>query len=152
MSIENPTHAEIRTNHERVTKAVEKLNSKAWNGIRYSAILPEGKPGKIKKETRPYNGTEWTTECVAQTELYDTIGVVIDYKNKYSGKHHGTMTYRIYQKSERIGTLHDYLRTDHNHLDSLKRDLVSLQASIAKAEERIESRKQEIATAAEEDR
>lgn len=137
MSVENPTAAEIRLNHERAEKAVAALNKKAWSGIRYFAILQEGKPARIRQESRPanYGGpVEYTHDYTVDTRIEDRQGVPVTYANEHTGNHIGTMTYRVYTRGRTIANKREGLRMMQNKADSLRKELAAMEEAVATRE------------------
>jgi hypothetical protein len=130
-----PTAAQLKLNHERTAKAVERLNDKAWAGIRYEAILEEGKPGVISYSTRPYNArydAPYTEVLRYETQVDQTIGHPVNYTNKYSGSNSGTMCQGIDRAIERRSHRRDALRAAENKADKLREELAAAEANVAR--------------------
>ncbi|MDQ5840908.1 MAG: hypothetical protein M3537_07160 [Chloroflexota bacterium] len=142
MSVENPTPSELRTNHERATKAAAALTEKDRSGMtRYTAILPEGKPARIRVESRPYDSRsdeDFTHDYTVDTQITDRQGVPINYSNEYTGNHSGTMTRRVHERRKTLSAKYDGLR-------SFERKLEDAKEALAAAEQAIVSRKADIA-------
>lgn len=142
MSVENPTPGEIRTNHERVRKAVAALNAKDRSGMtRYVAVLPDGEPGQIEVEHRPYNSRkdeDFTFSYRVRTTVADRQGVPVTYNNEYNGTHVGTMTYRVYRRGKTLSNQRDGLRAAQNRVEKARVELEQAIAAVASREAEIE--------------
>jgi hypothetical protein len=142
MSVENPTPGEIRTNHERVRKAVAALNGKDRSGMtRYVAVLPDGEPGAIEVEHRPYNSRkdeDFTFSYRVVTTVADRQGAPVSYSNEFSGNHQGTMTYRVYRRGKTLAAKRDGLRAAQNRVEKARAELEAAIAAVASREAEIE--------------
>lgn len=131
------TAAQLKTNHERTAKAVERLNEKAWAGIKYEAVLEEGKLGVIVKYTKPAFGAEaykapFTEAFRYETRVDQTIGWPVSYDNKYNASNHGTICKGINDAEETRSRRFDALRRYENEATRLEAELAAVQDQIAR--------------------
>lgn len=131
------TAAQLKLNHERTAKAVAKLNEKSFNGIRYTAILEEGKTGVIVEEVRPYGEKDFKETVRITTGIDQVIGQVINYSNRYTDKNHGSMCQAIYRASENRSNRLDGLRALENKADKLRAELAAAEAAVARRREEL---------------
>lgn len=134
------TPAQVKLNHERATKAVERLNDKAWSGTRYGVELPEGQPAVIVRYARPFSSrfdAPYEEKFRYPTRIDQTIGWPTSYNNQYNAANMGTMCYGIDKAEE----------TQQRKLEGLRKlenDVTKLEAELEEAQARVAARRTEL--------
>lgn len=128
------TAAQLKLNHERTAKAVERLNDKAWAGTKYTAVLEEGKLGVIVRSDRPYNSrydAPYTESFRYETRVDQTIGHPVSYNNKYNASNHGSMCKGIDDALEARNRKSEAVRSWEIKVKKLRAELAEAEATLA---------------------
>lgn len=135
-----PTAAQLKLNHERTAKAVERLNDKAWAGTKYEAVLEEGQTGVIVKLDRPYNSrydAPYTESFRYETRIDQTIGHPVTYSNRYNAGNHGSMCKGLDDALEARRRKQDAVRSWEGKVAKLREELAAAEETLAKRKEEL---------------
>lgn len=130
------TPAQIRTNHERATKAAAKMNSSMNNDRmkRVTADCQPGLPAVIVVEYRPYNSRsddDYAVTVRYPTRVDQTIGNPVTYRNQYTGSNTGTICWAVNQAEESRRNKLQGLRDLEQRLEKAREEVARLEQVVA---------------------